>query len=41
MTNIEDALNQLEFYLLEVEEKYLESHIGTIESPNEYMFDVN
>lgn len=40
MTNIEDALNQLEFYLLEVEEKYLESHIGTIESPNEYMFDV-
>lgn len=37
---IDDALNQLELYLLEVEEKYLKTHLGTTEIPSEYMFDV-
>ncbi len=37
---IVEAQDQLELYLLEVEEKYLESHLGTLETPNDYMFDV-
>lgn len=40
MVSIEDAKNQLELYLLEVEDKYLKSHLGTTETPKEYMFDV-
>ncbi len=40
MITIIEAINQLELYLLEVEEKYIESHLGTIEAPNEYIFDV-
>ncbi len=40
METITDAQNQLELYLLEVEDKYLKSHLGSIESPNDYMFDV-
>ena len=40
MVNIIEAQKQLELYLLEVEEKYLHSHMGTMESPDDYMFDV-
>lgn len=37
---IVEAQDQLELYLLEVEEKYLDSHMGTMEPPSDYMFDV-
>ena len=40
MVSINDARNNLELYLLEVEEKYLKSHLNTTETPNEYLFDV-
>lgn len=40
MVSLKDAQDQLELYLLEVEEKYLKPHIGTTEQPDDYMFDV-
>ena len=40
MVSIKEAQDQLELYLLMIEEKYLQSHIGTMEQPSDYMFDV-
>ena len=40
MVSIKEAQDQLELYLLMIEEKYLKSHIGTMEQPSDYMFDV-
>lgn len=40
MANIEEYLNELEEYLVEVEIQYLDSHINTMEQPSDYKYDI-
>lgn len=40
MINIEEALGKLELYILELEEKYIDSHQDPLENPDDYKFDI-
>ena len=40
MVSIKDSLDKLELYLLELEEKYIDTHDDPLEDPDKYKLDV-
>ena len=40
MVSIKDSLDKVELYLLELEEKYIDTHDDPLEDPDKYKLDV-